>query len=72
MNDIHLVKVPMCSEAYSAGVTACAIQISAKSVDRGLRATDDWRQVSCPDCRNTIAYNKAMYESRAVGQYDSW
>lgn len=61
MNDMHLIKVPVCSEAYSAGVTACAMQIRPISIERGLRVTHDWRKVSCPECRNTIVYNKAMY-----------
>lgn len=62
MNDMHLVKVSTCSQAYSVGVTACAIQIGPVSIERGLRVTCDWRQVSCADCRNTLVYNKAMYD----------
>jgi len=65
MNEIHLIKIPACSQAFSPGVTACATPITPLSVERGLRVTDDWRQVSCCRCRNTIVYNKAMYGSRS-------
>ena len=71
MNEIHLIKTPTCSQAYSPGVTACAIPIIPLSVERGLRVTRNWTQVSCCLCRNTIVYNKAMNDSN-VGMFDSW